>query len=48
MKNIIELRCPRRSNNHNFYHYGKDKDGYQNIFAVIAAINLLPYSIISN
>ena len=29
MKNIVQLRCPKCNNNHHFYRYGKDKDGYQ-------------------
>ena len=29
MKNIVQLRCPKCNNNHYFYRYGKDPDGFQ-------------------
>ena len=29
MKNIVQINCPKCNNNHSFYRYGKDPDGYQ-------------------
>lgn len=29
MKNILPVRCPKCNNNHSFYRYGKDSDGFQ-------------------
>lgn len=29
MQKIVSIKCPQCINNHSFYRYGKDKDGYQ-------------------
>lgn len=29
MQKIIPIKCPKCNNNHSFYRYGKDKNGYQ-------------------
>ena len=29
MQKIVSLQCPKCNNNHSFYRYGKDPDGYQ-------------------
>ena len=29
MQKIVSIKCPKCNNNHSFYRYGKDKDGFQ-------------------
>lgn len=29
MQKIVPIKCPKCNNNHSFYRYGKDKDGFQ-------------------
>jgi len=30
-KKIVSIKCPKCNNNHLFYCYGKDKDGFKKI-----------------
>ncbi|MBR6618868.1 MAG: IS6 family transposase [Clostridia bacterium] len=32
MKKLYQISCPKCNNNHSFYRYGKDSDGYQKYF----------------
>jgi len=46
MQNIVPLTCPKCNNTSLIYKYGKTKDGYKNISAVNATINLLLISLL--